>query len=101
MQAREDRLGELGEPYHEGEAGRYARAAKALTAAGSVTLAAFGSRSRAAGALGAGAVLAGAACERWSVFRAGFQSARDPKYVVGPQRARVARRSDDAAAGAA
>jgi hypothetical protein len=101
MQAMEDRLGELGEPYHEGEAGRYARAAKALTAAGSVTLAAFGSRSRAAGALGAGAVLAGAACERWSVFRAGFQSARDPKYVVGPQRARVARRSDDAAAGAA
>ena len=93
LQAMEQRLGELGEPYHEGDAGRYARAAKALTAAGAVTLAAFGPRSRAAGALGAAAVLAGAACERWSVFRAGFQSARDPKYVVGPQRKRVESRS--------
>jgi hypothetical protein len=92
MQAMEHRLGELGEPYHEGDAGRYARAAKALTAAGAVTLAAFGPRSRAAGALGAAAVLAGAACERWSVFRAGFQSARDPKYVVKPQRERVVSR---------
>jgi hypothetical protein len=93
MQTMEHRLGELGEPYHEGDAGRYARAAKALTAAGAVTLAAFGGRSRVARALGAAAVLAGAACERWSVFRAGFQSARDPKYVVKPQRERVESRS--------
>jgi hypothetical protein len=34
-------------------------------------------------------VLAGALCERWSVFKAGFQSARDPQYTVGPQRRRV------------
>jgi hypothetical protein len=92
MHTMERGLGELGRPYHEGDAGRYGRAAKALTAAGAVTLAMVGRRSRAAGALGAAAVLAGAACERWSVFRAGFQSARDPNYVVKPQRERVASR---------
>jgi hypothetical protein len=34
-------------------------------------------------------VLAGEAAMRWSVFKAGFQSARDPKYTVEPQRARA------------
>jgi hypothetical protein len=33
-------------------------------------------------------VLAGEAALRGSVFKAGFQSARDPKYVVRPQRER-------------
>jgi hypothetical protein len=37
-------------------------------------------------------VLAGAALERWSVFKAGFQSARDPKYTVIPQRERLRKR---------
>jgi hypothetical protein len=36
-------------------------------------------------------LLAGSLCERWAVFRAGFQSAHDPKYTVGPQRERVDR----------
>jgi hypothetical protein len=36
-------------------------------------------------------VCAGEACLRWAVFKAGFQSARDPKYVVDPQRQRVER----------
>jgi formate-dependent nitrite reductase membrane component NrfD len=85
----EKRLGELGEPYHEGDAARYGRASKALTAAGALGLVAFGRRSRAAAAAGAAALLAGAALERWSIFRAGFQSARDPKYVVKPQRERI------------
>jgi hypothetical protein len=31
----------------------------------------------------------------WAVYRAGFQSARDPKYVVAPQRARLAERSGE------
>ena len=35
-------------------------------------------------------------CERWSVFRAGFASARDPAYTVGPQRARLDAGRDDA-----
>jgi hypothetical protein len=51
-------------------------------------MAASGGR-RLLAALGGGLLLAGAACERWSVFEAGFESARDPAYTVGPQRERV------------
>jgi hypothetical protein len=29
---------------------------------------------------------------RWAVCKAGFQSARDPRYVVAPRRARLAER---------
>ncbi len=42
-------------------------------------------------------VLAGAALERWAVYKAGFQSARDPRYTVIPQRERL--RERDGAAG--
>jgi hypothetical protein len=35
-------------------------------------------------------MLFASALERRSIFRAGFASARDPKYVVKPQRERVA-----------
>jgi hypothetical protein len=38
---------------------------------------------------GAAMLLAGSVFERWSVFKAGFQSAADPKYTVGPQRDRL------------
>jgi hypothetical protein len=89
--AMEHRLGELGEPYHEGQAGRFARAAKALTAVGGIVMAASGRR-RAGAMTGGALMLAGAMATRWSVYRAGFQSAADPKYVVGPQRARVSAR---------
>ena len=41
---------------------------------------------------GGALMLAGAMATRWSVYKAGFQSAADPKYVVEPQRARVAGR---------
>jgi hypothetical protein len=33
----------------------------------------------------------GALSARWSVFKAGFQSASDPKYVVAPQRELIER----------
>jgi formate-dependent nitrite reductase membrane component NrfD len=85
----EQQLGELGEPYHHDEAGRYSTLAKILTALGATTVAAGGSRSRTMSIGGGLAILAGALAERWSVFRAGFQSAADPKYTVGPQRERV------------
>jgi hypothetical protein len=52
-------------------------------------LAAAGGRSRRAVVAGSALVLAGAACTRWSIFRAGFQSAADPRYTVGPQRDRA------------
>ena len=85
----EHRLGELGEPYHRERAGAYGRLARGLTISGSLLLAARASRSRPAAVAGGAMVLAGALCERWSVFKAGFQSARDPKYTVGPQRRRI------------
>jgi hypothetical protein len=87
--AMERRLGELGEPYHQGVAGRYARLAKGCTAAGAAAIALAGRR-RPLTMAGAGLLLAGSAFERLAVYKAGFQSARDPKYVVKPQRARLA-----------
>ena len=39
-----------------------------------------------------GALLSvGALCARWRIFKAGFQSAADPKCALGPQRAGVER----------
>jgi hypothetical protein len=88
----EHRLGDLAEPYHQGEAGRYAKAAKVLTTAGTLTIAGFGARRRSASIGGGMMLLTGSMCLRWSVFRAGFASAADPKYVVNLQRKRMAER---------
>jgi hypothetical protein len=90
LPAMEHRLGELGEPYREGAAGTLKRAAEALTASGAAVVAGLGRR-RAGAVAGGALLLAGAVCERWSIFRAGFQSAADPKYTVDPQRARLGR----------
>jgi hypothetical protein len=84
-QVMEHRLGELGEPYRRGPAGAFAWAAKATLAAGAGTLAWRGRRDRRAAVTGAGLLAAGSLLERWAVFRAGFQSAADPAYTVGPQ----------------
>jgi len=90
-EAMERSLGAAAEPYETGASGRLSRAAKGLTAAGTALMA-LGRRRRGAVRTGAGLVLAGAACERWAVYRAGFASAADPGYTVGPQRDRVSRR---------
>jgi hypothetical protein len=84
----ERRLGQLAEPYRQGAAGHLARLAKVLTASGGVLLAGPVGRQRRATLAGAGLLAAGALAARWSVFRAGFQSAADPGYTVGPQRRR-------------
>jgi len=98
MEAMKRRLGFVGEVYDHGEAGRLARIAKALTASGASLLAFRGKRSRAAAVTGSALVLGGELALRWSVFKAGFQSARDPRYTVVPQRERVrSRQSDDGA----
>jgi hypothetical protein len=85
----EQRLGDLGAPYHEGAAGKLNRIADGLTVGGGLLLASLGRRTPAA-ALGGALLLAGAAAKRWAVFKAGFQSAADPGYTVGPQRRRIA-----------
>jgi formate-dependent nitrite reductase membrane component NrfD len=83
------RLGFLGEVYDRGEAGRFMRISKACTAAGAGLLALRGRRSPLAATAGSALVLAGELSLRWSVFKAGFQSARDPRYTVLPQRERL------------
>jgi hypothetical protein len=88
----EKRIGFVGEVYKQGEAGKAARVAKACTAVGAGLLAWKGSRSRVAAAAGGALVLAGSAAMRWSVYKAGFQSAQDPRYTVIPQRERVQKR---------
>jgi hypothetical protein len=85
----ERKLGPLGEPYHQGPSGTLARAAQVLTAVGALAIGTLGHRRRAAAVAGGAALLAGAAAERFAVFKAGIASAKDPKYTVGPQRERV------------
>ena len=90
MKAMQHRLGFVGEVYRQGAAGKLARASKVLTAAGAALLATRGRRSRGAAVAGSTLVLGGELALRWSVFRAGFQSARDPRYTVIPQKRRKA-----------
>ncbi len=85
----ERRLGSLAEPYHQGTPRTLVRTAAALTAIGGVTVARWGRRRRSAATLGGAALLGGALAERFAVYHAGFASAKDPKYTVGPQRERV------------
>jgi Polysulphide reductase, NrfD len=92
------RLGEHAEPYRRGAPSKLRVLSGAAIATGAALLARRGSGSRAA-AVAAGSLLAaGAACARWTVFRAGFVSASDPKYVVGPQRRMIERRERPGAA---
>lgn len=88
----ERRLGPLiSEPFRRGKAARFRKLATRLTIGGATLVTAFGAKSRIAAVIGGTLVLAGAACERFSVFHAGVQSARDPKYTVIPQRERLER----------
>jgi hypothetical protein len=96
MVAMERRLGMIGEPYKQGQAGKYARLAKACGLGGAALLGTSGRRSRAAAVAGGALVLAGEVALRWSVFKAGFQSARDPKYTILPQRERARQRGSAA-----
>ena len=86
------RLGLVGEPYHDGRAGRLMRAARALTLGG-VALSALGARWPVTRRVAGAAYVAGSLVTRFGVFEAGLQSARDPKYTVVPQRERMAARA--------
>ncbi len=87
--AMERRLGALAESYRSGDAGLYRNLARRLMLGGALTVGTAGGRSRALAVAGGLAVLAGAVAERWSVFRAGFHSALDPRQTVEPQRRRT------------
>ncbi len=90
MQMMRHRLGALGEPYRQGTAGRLATLAQRLTSSGAVVTAVVGRR-RFGAIAGGGLVLAGEISLRWAVFKAGFQSSRDPRYTVEPQNSRLTR----------
>ena len=98
-QVMERHLGTLGRPYHEGAAGRFSLAAKSLTVTGAAIVTRFGRR-RLGAAAGGLLLLGGSVCERFAVYHAGFQSARDPQATVGPQRARTAAAASASAASA-
>lgn len=85
------RLGELAEPLEHGRPGMLAKAATALTVAGGAGAAVFG-RNRVGAAISGAALLAGSACTRFAVVEAGIESAKDPKYTVIAQKARLAAR---------
>jgi formate-dependent nitrite reductase membrane component NrfD len=87
--AMERRLGPLAESYRSADAGRYRRLARGLMLGGALLVGTAGARSRAAAVAGGLAVLGGAAAERWSVFRAGFHSALDPRQTIDTQRAHM------------
>ena len=82
------RLGDIAEPYQQGRAGQLMEIAEVLTAAG-LAGAVLAGRSRAATAVSGAALVTASALTRFGVFEAGRASARDPKYIVGPQRERL------------
>lgn len=92
VKAMESRLGMIAEPYRTGKAGRFMRAAQALSAAGALGAVLASGRSRAGAAVSGAALLTASACTRLGVFHAGMQSASDPKYTVVPQRERLQER---------
>ena len=86
----ERRLGELAEPYRREPARRLVRLAKGLGLAGALVLGLAGRR-RLPAAAGGALLLTASACQRQALVHAGRLSARDPKYVVKPQRERLRR----------
>jgi hypothetical protein len=92
----ENRLGLVGETFRTGDAGRFLERASTLTAAGVLGSMLLGRRSRTAAVVCGAALLAGGFFERLGLLHAGIQSTKDPKYVVTPQRERMAARAEGA-----
>jgi formate-dependent nitrite reductase membrane component NrfD len=84
------RVGKLvAESYHHGDAKKYSRLSELATLAGTALMARAGRRRT--GAVTAGALLLGGAlCERFAVYHAGKNSARDPHQTSIPQKERAA-----------
>jgi Polysulphide reductase, NrfD len=86
----EGRLGLIGEAFRSGSARRYLERASVLTAVGVLGSMLLGRRSRIAAVASGAALLAGGFYERLGLLHAGIESTKDPKYVVEPQRTRIA-----------
>lgn len=72
--------------YQRGEAAMFSKIARACTIAGGIT-ALFGKRSAPAARIAGALLLAGGLAERFGVFRAGCNSAKDPSFTIDAQRA--------------
>lgn len=90
----EQRMGLVREAYAEHHVARFGHGAEWLTVAGLAGTVLLAGRSRAGAAASGLALLAGSACQRFRVFEAGVVSTKDPKYVVVPQRERLAARAE-------
>jgi formate-dependent nitrite reductase membrane component NrfD len=93
IQRVENGHGLVSEPYHLGKAGKLLRAAKACTLSGA-GLTALAGKTRIGSVLGGALLAAGSLLTRMGVFEAGLASSKDPKYVVVPQRERLAARQN-------
>lgn len=85
-------MGLLSEPYVTGRPGRLLKAGEVLTAAG-IAGAVLGGRSRLVRVASGACLLAAAVATRFGIFEGGVESTKDPKYVVVPQRERLAQRT--------
>ncbi len=96
---RDRRPGLPAQAYRTGSAHRLRRWSEYLTVAGTAGAMTLARRSRLAAAASGLALLGGSALQRFGTFSAGVESTRDPKYVVVPQRERLAAAGDSQPAG--
>ena len=95
MKAMEAKLGDLlAEPYKKGKSGAMQRAATGLQL-GALAIGFFGRKNRFLGRVAAALTIASGVLERFTIFEAGKESARDPKYVVESQRAKLGTLSNE------
>jgi formate-dependent nitrite reductase membrane component NrfD len=97
MELSKKSMGKIAEPYSTGAAGKLQKATIACAGTGTLLLvlaeARGGGRARRGrglGIAGSALMLAGSMLGRWTVFKAGFQSAAAPQYTIEPQRERRA-----------
>ncbi|WP_395696102.1 NrfD/PsrC family molybdoenzyme membrane anchor subunit [Nocardioides sp.] len=95
------RRGLAAEPYKIGTPGRLMTIARNCTAVASAATLLAGKRSRLVSALAGATYVAASVTTRFGIFEAGRASARDPKYVVVPQRERLQARQGAFPAGPA
>jgi hypothetical protein len=82
----------VAEPYRTGRPGRLISTARTMTAVAAGVTFLAGRRSRAVSVAAGLTCVAASVMTRFGIFEAGLASARDPKYVVVPQRERMAAR---------
>jgi hypothetical protein len=89
--------GLIGDTFSAGRAGTLLRAARVCTVVGALGAVAVAGRSRRGAVLSGASLLLGSALTRFGIFEAGRISTLDPKYVVVPQRERLAAGKEPAA----